>query len=650
MSDKSIKPLVSHIEIENFKAVEKASIELSPLTAVVGVNSSGKSTFIQAILLMVQHIKDDYSTDLRYSLNEELVQLGSFRDTALRTESRTSDAFRIELTTNANFFDRFRINGPTSLDTSKVCIKWDAKLTQDESADSRFARLKELRIQEDGPAIFGFEDEENNFDLLIESISEPGSVEYDEIARIPIDGDRSLLRIVNGRLNTNGATSLIRFALFEPGQLPARYQISTISTWLSQYASRTLRRSEREAEVINKRGLSRHLPKQEPNPKLLKDFSTKLESSLRDICAETEYWADFSKIDESGAQVKANDRMDEECTNLITRFRQGIFRLVNDFEDSFHQSGISAEMLASEVRLTVQKALLSDFSFIALQFVDDGSPFMPPASRTRQMLRNSFTRVYYLGPIRDIDRGISGSFVRRSLGLHGELCATVLQRETREKIQSAPLPQGVVGIDGSSRFGEILNAWMKFLDLAEAVEVEDRGRYKAGIRIVPRRGGSQTVSVNSVGVGVAQVLPVVMQCLLADPHTSLTIIEQPELHLHPSIEVKLGDFFIACARTGRQIFIETHSEHLINRLRLEIARDESGETRELVSVLFANQDRDTGITSYENAIINKMGGIEGGWPEDFLDLSTDQSLSLLQEATRRRQNELFADSDEDEDF
>jgi hypothetical protein len=85
-------------------------------------------------------------------------------------------------------------------------------------------------------------------------------------------------------------------------------------------------------------------------------------------------------------------------------------------------------------------------------------------------------------------------------------------------------------------------------------------------------------------------------------------------------------------------------------LRLEIARDESGETRELVSVLFANQDRDTGITSYENAIINRMGGIEGGWPEDFLDLSTDQSLSLLQEATRRRQNELFADSDEDEDF
>jgi predicted ATPase len=650
MSDKAIKPLVSHIEIENFKAVEKASIELSPLTAVVGVNSSGKSTFIQAILLMVQHIKDDYSTDLRYSLNEELVQLGSFRDTALRTESRIADDFRIELTTNANFSDRFGIDGPALRERSKVCITWDATLTQDESVDSRFARLRELRIQEDGPAMFAEEDGENHFDLLIESISEPGSAEYDEIARIPIDGDRSLLRIVNGRLNADGATSLIRFALFEPGRLPARHQISTISTWLSQFASRSLRMSEREAEVFNKRGFSKELAKQEPNPKSLKDFSTKLESSLREICAETEYWPEFSKIDQSGAQVNANDRMDEQCTKLINQFRQATFRSVNDFEDAFHKAGITAEMLASEVRSTVQNALLSDFTFIAFQFADDGSSFLPAASRTRQMLRNSFTRIYYLGPIRDIDRGISGSFVRRSLGLHGELCATVLQRETREKIRNAPLPKGVVGVDGSSRFGEILNAWMKFLDLADAVEVEDRGRYKAGIRIVPRRGGSQTVSVNSVGVGVAQVLPVVMQCLLADPYTSLTIIEQPELHLHPSIEVKLADFFVACARTGRQIFIETHSEHLINRLRLEIAQDESGETRELVSVLFANQDKDTGITSYENAIINEIGGIEGGWPEDFLDLSTDQSLSLLQVATRRRQNELFADSDDEDDF
>jgi predicted ATPase len=666
MPDKSITSLVSHIEIENFKAVENASIELSQLTAVVGVNSSGKSTFIQAILLMVQHIKDDYSTDLKYSLNEELVQLGSFRDTALRTESKTSDAFRIKLTTNANFSDRFRIDDSASRDRSMVCIKWNAKLTQDESADSRFARLKELQIQEDGPAMFAGGDDENHFDLLIESISEPGSVEYDEISRIPIDGDRSLLRIVNGRLNTDGATSLIRFALFEPGRLPAQYQISTVSTWLSQFASRYVRMSERvslrmsesEAEAFGKRGSSKDsAEKVESRPqklldpkKILGDFSSKLEPSLREICEKTEYWADFSRIDKSGAQVKANERMDEQCTNLITQLRKAILRSVNDFEDAFHKSGVTSEMVASEVRITVQKALRSDFSFIALQFADDESSFMPSASRTRQMLRNSLTRVYYLGPIRDIDRGISGSFVRRSLGLHGELCATVLQRETREKIRNAPLPRGVVDVDESSRFGEVLNAWMKFLDLADAVEVEDRGRYKAGIRIVPRRGGLQTVSVNSVGVGVAQVLPVVMQCLLADPYTSLTIIEQPELHLHPSIEVKLAEFFIACARTGRQIFIETHSEHLINRLRLEIARDESGETRELVSVLFANQDKDTGITSYENAVINEIGGIEGGWPEDFLDLSTDQSLSLLKVATRRRQNELFADSDDDDDF
>jgi hypothetical protein len=88
---------------------------------------------------------------------------------------------------------------------------------------------------------------------------------------------------------------------------------------------------------------------------------------------------------------------------------------------------------------------------------------------------------------------------------------------------------------------------------------------------------------------------------------------------------------------------------LINRLRLEIAQDSSGKTRELVSVLFANQDKNTGVTSYEQAFINDLGGIEGGWPEDFLDLSTDQSLSLLQVAMRRRQDEFFANSADDDD-
>jgi predicted ATPase len=119
--------------------------------------------------------------------------------------------------------------------------------------------------------------------------------------------------------------------------------------------------------------------------------------------------------------------------------------------------------------------------------------------------------------------------------------------------------------------------------------------------------------------------------------------------------VKLADFFVECARTGRQIFIETHSEHLINRLRLAIAQDESGDTRNLVSVLFASQDESTGITQYKNAVINDLGGVEGdGWPPNFLDLSTDQGLELLKEAVARRQRKIFADEhaalDDDDDF
>ncbi|WP_180828388.1 AAA family ATPase, partial [Vibrio parahaemolyticus] len=67
------------------------------------------------------------------------------------------------------------------------------------------------------------------------------------------------------------------------------------------------------------------------------------------------------------------------------------------------------------------------------------------------------------------------------------------------------------------------------------------------------------------------VIPIVMQCLLSNKNDIL-IFEQPELHLHPKIQAKLCDLFIAMSLNGRQIIIETHSEYIINRLRYRIAQ------------------------------------------------------------------------------
>jgi hypothetical protein len=76
------------------------------------------------------------------------------------------------------------------------------------------------------------------------------------------------------------------------------------------------------------------------------------------------------------------------------------------------------------------------------------------------------------------------------------------------------------------------------------------------------------VAPQDVGIGISQLVPVVVAAL--DPHDGITVIEQPELHIHPAIQVSLGDLFISQTRGDagamRQFLLETHSEHLMLRL------------------------------------------------------------------------------------
>ena len=111
------------------------------------------------------------------------------------------------------------------------------------------------------------------------------------------------------------------------------------------------------------------------------------------------------------------------------------------------------------------------------------------------------------------------------------------------------------------------------------------------------------------------------------------LLEQPELHLHPEMQLRLADFLLACARSGRQIIVETHSEHLVNRLRLHVAQDETNATRDLVQLLFAEQEN--GVTSYRASQINPLGGLSEDWPRGFLDVGADEAGQLLRQTVQR---------------
>ena len=88
-----------------------------------------------------------------------------------------------------------------------------------------------------------------------------------------------------------------------------------------------------------------------------------------------------------------------------------------------------------------------------------------------------------------------------------------------------------------------------------------------------------------VGYGVSQVLPVITELLRPDS-PSMFLLQQPEVHLHPSAQAALGSLFCEIAGSRQQLIVETHSDHLLDRVRMDIRDRRGGLNPGDVSVLY----------------------------------------------------------------
>ena len=109
-----------------------------------------------------------------------------------------------------------------------------------------------------------------------------------------------------------------------------------------------------------------------------------------------------------------------------------------------------------------------------------------------------------------------------------------------------------------------------------------------------------------VGYGVSQVLPVITE-LLRPKAPPMFLLQQPEVHLHPSAQAALGSLFCQIASRERQLIVETHSDNLLDRVRMDVRDGVSALKPEEVSILFFERnDLDVRIHSLG---IDEMGNI-----------------------------------------
>ena len=123
-----------------------------------------------------------------------------------------------------------------------------------------------------------------------------------------------------------------------------------------------------------------------------------------------------------------------------------------------------------------------------------------------------------------------------------------------------------------------------------------------------------------VGYGVSQALPVVIELLRQDA-PDMFLLQQPEVHLHPSAQAALGSLFCQVAGAGRQLVVETHSDHLMDRVRMDVRDGVSALKPEDVSILFfERKDLDVDIHSIrideEGNILNAPEGYRAFFMEE----------------------------------
>ena len=248
-------------------------------------------------------------------------------------------------------------------------------------------------------------------------------------------------------------------------------------------------------------------------------------------------------------------------------------------------------------------------------------------------LEKIFARLYYVGPLR--------GYPERSYVWSGEQVEHVGWRGERavEAILAARNRMVSRGYRmGRQPFEEVVARWLEAMSLIHAFEVRPIGEHRKEYEVLIRtRSRSSQVNLTDVGFGVSQVLPIIVQSFYA-PKGSTIIFEQPEIHLHPSVQADLADLFIEAIHSredgedrNNQFIIESHSEHFLRRLQRRIA--EEAIKPEEVAIYFCEPG--SSGSSMIPLDVDMFGNIIN-WPDHFFGDEAGDLMAMTKAAMHRQ--------------
>ncbi|MEC6813999.1 AAA family ATPase [Photobacterium toruni] len=197
---------------------------------------------------------------------------------------------------------------------------------------------------------------------------------------------------------------------------------------------------------------------------------------------------------------------------------------------------------------------------------------------------------------------------------------------TYEKIKNKPLPVELVKFTESSTIGYQVSQWLSEITNSK-IELKTEKINNEQVNISFDSDGIEGLSPHNLGAGISYLVKVIILCFMAKKG-DLVIIENPEIHLHPKSQAQLGVFFSFIARSGIQLIIETHCEHLIQKIRAEV-NSESIECEDVI-IHYKKAIREPFETLYLDVDGHYCDSQENrvSFPKGFFDASVEALLSL----------------------
>jgi predicted ATPase len=249
-----------------------------------------------------------------------------------------------------------------------------------------------------------------------------------------------------------------------------------------------------------------------------------------------------------------------------------------------------------------------------------------------------FIQADRMTPAVQYDQASTPDQQRGWLGCRGEFTVDFLQRNDDLRVADCRhCPGEVFGLNPAmlkliaptARLSDQTAAWLQMLSpgvrlRAIPVDLADAASLRFQYTSTEIASGTREHRPSNVGFGLTYSLPIIVACLAAN-QGGLLLLENPEAHLHPRGQAALGRLLAMCCADGVQIIVETHSDHLLNGIR--VAVKQQAIDAESVALHYFTRDVRSGESHIDSPRILPDGQLDR-WPDGFFD-QWDKSLDAL---------------------